>query len=117
MKDEIDNQKLSDKLNFSKQFEASMLDYLFISPKNKQDFLDEAEMQQNCLASYVKKVANGECLIMFMRNKATPEESLVTIELRKGKLGQRYQARNESVTSEQATVINKWYNEVVANKY
>lgn len=100
--------------NFKKQsliaqkYEMNVGIYTFIAPREHQDFLDEAEMQQNCLASYVSKFADGQDIIMFMRYKDEPERSLVTIELVNGKLTQAYQARNRSCTDEQKEAIDTW---------
>ena len=112
--EEIDERNFKIQAAEASKFEYSTGDYVFIAPRVKQDFYDEAEMQQNCLASYVKKFCNRECFIMFMRKKDTPEESLVTIELIEGKVVQKYQARNVITTDEQDVVIDKWLKDCVS---
>ena len=114
MREQIDQQKMKDMADLAALYQGTIGKYVFISPTCKQDFLDEAQMQQNCLASYVNKFAEGDCIIMFMRLKKDPTQSLVTIELRKdndGKytcLSQKYQARNRACTEEQSNAIDSW---------
>jgi hypothetical protein len=114
MDEKIDEMKMQEMVDLASLYQGTSGQYVFIAPKNRQDFLDEAQMQQNCLASYVKPFIEGDCIIMFMRNKKTPEQSLVTIEIRKDddgnytRLCQKYQARNRNCTDEQEDVIDKW---------
>ena len=110
----IDQNKMNEMVTLASSYQGICGKYVFIAPTCRQDFLDEAQMQQNCLASYVKRFVDGECIIMFMRLKNDPTNSLVTIEIRKDDngdytvLNQRYQARNKSCTTEQLEVIDKW---------
>lgn len=114
MKDEIDEEKMQEMVSLASLYQGVCGKYVFISPTCKQDFLDEAQMQQNCLASYVNKFIDGDCIIMFMRKKDNPTQSLVTIEICKDDDGnytvinQKYQARNKNCTEEQSDVIDKW---------
>lgn len=82
--------------------------YSFTVPKSDAEFYDEAQQQANCLASYINKFINGECMIFFMRYAETPEDSLVTIEVVNGRINQAYQARNVRVTHEQHEAIKTW---------
>ena len=114
MKEQIDTIKMEKMVKIAQLYQGTSGKYVFIAPTCKQDFLDEAQMQQNCLASYVNKFVDGDCIIMFMRNKKEPTQSLVTIEIRKDDEGnythinQRYQARNRACTTEQNEAIDKW---------
>lgn len=55
----------------NKDYECSFGDYQFIYPDSTQDIKDEASMQSNCVASYIDKVIDGNCHIMFLRKKIT----------------------------------------------
>jgi hypothetical protein len=90
-------------------------DYCFIYPRCTQDIKDEAVQQNNCVASYIKKVIDGESHILFLRKKEQPDKSLVTIEVRNGKIVQAKQRFNDPVDSEQQEAIDKW-NKWYANK-
>jgi hypothetical protein len=114
MKEQFDAVKMQEMVDLASMYQGTSGKYVFIAPKSKQDFLDEAQMQQNCLASYVSKFVDGDCIIMFMREKKDPTQSLVTIEIRKDNdgnytvLNQKYQARNRACTTEQSDAIDKW---------
>lgn len=114
MKEVIDANKMQEMVKFTSLYQGTCGKYVFITPTCKQDFLDEAQMQQNCLASYINKFTDGDCIIVFMRLKDTPTQSLVTIEIRKDDegnytvLNQKYQARNRACTQEQSDAIDKW---------
>lgn len=109
LKQEFDEAKFKDRIN--KNMEKSFGDYTFIYPKCIQDIKDEAVQMSNCVASYVQKVIDGQCDILFLRKKESPDKSLVTIEVRDNKIVQARQRFNYQVTSEQQEVIDKW------NKY
>lgn len=91
-----------------KNLECAFGNYQFIYPDSTQDIKDEAVAQNNCVASYIDKVIDGECHIMFLRKKSNPKESLVTIEIRNNHIVQARRRFNDPVTSEDQEVIDKW---------
>lgn len=100
------------KKRIDKGMEKSFGDYCFIYPKCIQDIKNEAVQQNNCVASYVQSVIDGKCHILFLRLKDKPDESLVTIEVRNGKIVQALQRFNHPLTDKQREVVdkyNKWY--------
>lgn len=92
----------------NKNLECAFGDYQFIYPDSTQDIKDEAVAQNNCVASYIDKVIDGECHIMFLRKKSSPKESLVTIEIRNNHIVQARRRFNDPVTPEDQEVIDKW---------
>lgn len=90
------------------QMERNIDGYTFIYPKTPQDIKDEAVQQNNCVASYIDRVIEGRCDIVFMRRKESPEHSLVTLEVVDGKVVQRKQRYNYDTTAEQDAIIAKW---------
>ena len=98
------------------EMEKTFGDYCFIYPKCTQDIKDEAVQQNNCVASYIKTVLDGGCHILFLRKKEQPDKSLVTIEVRNGKIVQALQRFNHPLTEEQQEVVDKW-NKWYAKKY
>ena len=119
MQEFIDENKMQSMVELAELYQGVCGKYVFIAPTCKQDFLDEAQMQQNCLASYISRFIDGDCIIMFMRLKDDPTNSLVTIEIRKDDNGdytvinQKYQARNRYCTDEQSDAIDKWIKRAV----
>lgn len=103
------------KKRIDKSYECSFDDYIFIYPDSTQDIKDEAVSQNNCVASYIDKVIDGNCHIMFLRKKNNPEDSLVTIEIRNNKIVQAKRKYNVDVTEEDQVAIDKW-NKKFANK-
>lgn len=92
-----------------KKYEGSVGKYVVICPKAPRDMIEEGQMQSNCVGGYVKRVADGECMVFFMRLKSAPDKSLVTIEVRDGKLAQVRTRFNKKPTSEQENAVEKWF--------
>lgn len=90
------------------EMECKFGDYVFIYPKSTQDIKDEAVQQSNCVASYINRVLEGQCDILFLRKEDAPDKSLVTIEVRDGRIVQARQHYNYAVTADQRDVIDKW---------
>ena len=91
-----------------KSMEKTIGDFTFIYPDTTQDIKDEAVAQCNCVASYIDRVIQGGCHILFMRHKDTPETSLVTIEVRNNKIVQALQRHNARLTEEQQEAVDAW---------
>lgn len=91
-----------------KEYECSFGEYVFIYPKSTQEIKDEAARQSNCVSSYIDKVIDGYCHILFLRKKNSPKESLVTIEVRNDQIVQAKRRFNDDVTEEQKEAIDKF---------
>lgn len=106
---------------FTTRIDTSLEDeidrYVFMYPKSVQDIKDEAVQQNNCVASYIKNVISGDCHIMFMRYATTPNNSLVTLEIRNGCIIQAKQRFNDPVTIKQQEAIDKWNMRHKQSKY
>ena len=72
--------------------------YTIVIPKSSAEFIDEGMQQHNCVASYVRRVVNGECLVFFIREKEFPDKSFVTAECRNGEIMQILLRNNRSLT-------------------
>lgn len=103
------------KKRIMKKYECTFGDYQFIYPENIQDIKDESVQQNNCVSSYIDKVIDGKCHIMFLRKKSAPDESLVTIEIRNDRIVQAKRRFNDDVTDEEQKVIDNW-NKKFSNK-
>lgn len=114
MEQKIDEEKWEKQVEKAKEYEAEIGDYIFIAPTVKEDFLDEASQQQNCLASYIKKFNNGEDIIIFMRQKKYPDVSYITIEVIDGSIRQRYGYRNRVTSDKENAIIDKWLEKVTS---
>ena len=113
LKHQFDEEKFKKRINLD--MERTFGDFCFIYPKCIQDIKDESVQMSNCVSSYVQKVIDGQCDILFLRHKDSPDKSLVTIEVRNNKIVQALQRYNHPLTTEQKEIVDKW-NKWYANK-
>lgn len=106
LKEYFDEQEFQKRIN--KQLEYSYEKYKIIYPESTQAIKDEAVQQNHCVASYIGKVLEGECDILFLRKKDDLEKSLITIEVRNGKVVQARGKFNRDVSRSEQTVIDKY---------
>lgn len=106
LKKEFEEAKFQERIN--KNYEYTYHSYKFIYPDCTQDIKDEAVQQNNCVASYIDDVIDGNCHIMFLRKKDDLNKSLVTIEIRKNQIVQAKRKFNEPVTAEDQKAIDAW---------
>jgi len=106
LKQQFKEEKFKDRIN--KDMEKTFGEYRFFYPNCTQDIKDEAVAQNNCVASYIQRVIDGQCHILFLRYKDAPSESLVTIEVRNDKIVQALQRYNHPLTKEQKEIVEKW---------
>ena len=71
--------------------------YTYVIPKNQQEFTQEGQQQHNCVAGYCSRVKNGQCVIFFVREKDSPNDSFVTAEITTRGLGQVMYSNNRRV--------------------
>ena len=105
------------KKRICRDYECTFGKYKFIYPNCTQDIKDEAVQQNNCVASYIDRVIDGGCHILFLRRKGFEDKSLVTIEVDpvQNKIVQAKGKFNRDVTEEENKVIEAW-NKKFSNK-
>jgi hypothetical protein len=96
------------KSRIDKSLEMSYKDYRFIYPCCIDDIKDEAAQQNNCVASYIDRVLDGKCHILFLRNKDSIDKSLVTLEVRHNEIVQAKRKFNYAVSAEEQEAIDEW---------
>lgn len=96
------------KSRIDSSLECKIGDYVFIYPKTTQEIKDEAVQQNNCVASYISRVIDGDCHILFMRHVKSPEKSLVTLEIRNNQIVQAKRRFNDYPTQKDNLAIQKW---------
>lgn len=108
LKETFDEIDFSKKVN--KDMEFKYKDYVFLYPNTTQDIKNEAVAMSNCVASYISRVLDGRCHIMFMRLKDSKEESLVTLEVSTDtfKVVQQKGRFNRETTKEENEAIDKF---------
>lgn len=93
---------------YTEKLEMTIGRYSFICPKTPEEIKDEALQQQHCVASYIDRVIAGQCHIIFMRSKDDKEHSLVTLEVREGRVVQKRGKLNRRTTFHEDEVIGKY---------
>ncbi len=98
------------KNRIDKKYECSFGEYTFVYPNSTQEIKDEAVQQNNCVASYIQRVIDGNCHILFLRKKGFENKSLVTIEVDpyQNKIVQAKGKFNRCTTEEENKVIEAW---------
>lgn len=93
---------------YDTRLETTIGNHVFICPTHPDQVKDEAVQQQHCVASYIPRVIEGACHIVFMRHKTDQDRSLITLEVRGDKIIQRRGHLNRYPTGNEASVIEKY---------
>lgn len=107
-KQKVDEAKFAEQTNRLKAYEWRNSEYVIRCPESKDEIIDESIQQANCLAGYIQSFTDGKSNLFFLRKLKNPEKSLVTIEIRDGRLTQAYRARNKPISYEERAVVHKW---------
>lgn len=84
-----------------KEYKGKM--YYVVAPKNSDDLKKEGDRLNHCVASYIKRVIDGECLIYFLRTNK--EESLITFEVRHNTIVQVRGLHNRKPTKKEQQAL------------
>lgn len=79
--------------------------YKIIKPKTAKDVINEGNALNHCVASYIKRVCDGECLIYFFRKK--DDESLITLEIEGNEIVQARGEHNRQPNDEESAALHK----------
>ena len=77
--------------------------YIVVAPKNSNDLKKEGDTLNHCVASYIKRVIDGECLIYFLR--IDKDESLITFEVRHNDIVQVRGLHNRKPTEKEKQAL------------
>lgn len=83
-------------------------EYSVIAPETPADLQKEGDNLNHCVASYIKRVVDKECLILFLRKTIAPLESLVTMEIRNKAIVQAKGQHNRHITDVERNAIIKF---------
>ena len=61
---------------------------MIVPPKTAAEIVEEGHALHHCVGGYVSRVANKECVILFLRKKEEPDKPFYTIEVRDGEVQQ-----------------------------
>lgn len=80
--------------------------YSVVAPKDSNDLKKEGDKLNHCVASYIKRVIDGECLIYFLRKDK--EESLITFEVRHNTIVQVKGLHNRKPTENEQQALKEF---------
>lgn len=82
--------------------------YCIVIPTQPKELADEGINLSHCVGDYISRVASGECHILFLRRRNTPEESLVTLQLTGGSIVQAQGRNRRGITKEERQFLRHW---------
>lgn len=88
-------------------------DLMVIPPHSSKELIDEGTALRHCVGRYVKRVAQRECVILFVRKVAEPDKSICTIEVRDGQVTQARGFDNEEPPAQITAFIEQWKQRVL----
>lgn len=89
--------------------------FRIIMPKQSSELVEEGIKLCHCVASYVEKVNNGDCIVVFMRTMDEPDEPYLTIEILPDRQVPQIEGKNRrrDLTEDEISFIERW----VKNKH
>lgn len=83
-------------------------EYTIVCPTSSNDLQKEGDSLNHCVASYIKRVVDGECIILFLRKITAPLESLVTLEMRKNSIVQARGLHNRAISESERIALYRF---------
>lgn len=80
--------------------------YMIVVPSCTNDIKQEGDSLCHCVASYIKRILDGECKIYFLRRNK--DISLITFEVRDGAVVQVRGSHNRAPLEPERKAINTW---------
>ena len=88
-KAEITDQKIAaEYAGLLKQYRMTRYGLMIVPPKTAAEIVEEGHALHHCVGGYVSRVANKECVILFLRKKEEPDKPFYTIEVKDGEVQQ-----------------------------
>lgn len=88
--------------------------YIIFPADSVESLIDESSQMSNCVRNYCLDVSNNECQIYFMRYKDNLSKSLITIEVRDGKIVQARAKFNELPGEDEMKILKKWERDIIS---
>lgn len=89
-------------------YECEIDGFKFIYPRTTQEIKEEARQQHNCVATYINRVLEEDCHIMFMRPIDDLDHSYITLEIRSKRIVQAKRKFNNEPSEGELEIIKKW---------
>lgn len=99
--------------SFARKAVLSNEELQIVCPKRANDLVAEGRALHHCVGSYIDRVAEGRCLIVFVRRIVEPKKPYVTVEVRDGKIAQIHGDHNSDPTEEVKKFVDLWSRKVL----
>lgn len=100
MKDEQKRIEFANQLEKLLGLEQTIGNYTFVLPKELQELKAEGKALSHCVGSYADRVARGETVILFVRQKEKIDNPLYTLEIKNGKIVQLRGKQNKAAAAD-----------------
>ena len=100
IQDEIKKQGYHKRLQKLLGLEQTIGNYTFVLPKELQELKEEGKILSHCVGSYADRVARGETVIVFVRQKEKVDNPLYTLEISGGKIVQLRGNKNKDASED-----------------
>lgn len=100
MKDEQKRIEFANQLEKLLGLEQTIGNYTFVLPKELQELKAEGKALSHCVGSYADRVARGDTVILFVRQKEKVDNPLYTLEIKNGKVVQLRGKRNKDADAD-----------------
>ena len=87
--------------------------YIVFPADSVASLINESNQLNNCVKTYCRTYALGETNLYFMREKATKDKSLVTVEVCDNNIVQARANRNSAPSDEQLKFLELWQTTVL----
>ena len=82
--------------------------YCIVIPTKPEELAEEGINLSHCVGQYIERVAGGECHILFLRRRGTPERSLVTLQLSGKQICQAQGFNRRPITDQERRFLMQW---------
>lgn len=82
--------------------------YCIVIPTKPEDLAEEGINLSHCVGQYIDRVAEGECHILFLRRRVTPDRPLVTLQLSGKQICQAQGANRRPITEQERKFLMQW---------
>lgn len=111
LENEIVQKQFKESVEHYKDLEYSYRGYSIVVPQEPKDLVKEGNELHHCVASYIDNVSEGRSYVMFLREKETPEEPLVTVEVDNGVITQARGNSNRRITEDERRFLKTFANQ------
>ena len=98
---------------WQKRYQYQSKELMMVPPHSAKEIVDEGVALHHCVRHYVKKVAEKESVILFVRSVDEPDKSLCTVEVKDGQVTQARGFDNAEPPAQITAFIEQWKQRVL----